>query len=287
MRGRQRFQCLSCSRQFIPPTDRTFLRAKLWIEYVWHRQTLNQLAAKHQRSIPWVQKQLDLAPANTITPNPQPIIAVADATFWSRGYGILVVRCPRLKKNLHCHELHSETAAEYLLARRSLEAQGYVIEATVIDGKRGVLEVFGDIPVQLCQFHQIAAVRRYLTSRPKLEAGKELRALSLALKVLSREIFTDLLTLWYQRWHNFLKERTYNDDGIHWQYTHRRIRSAYRSLKTNLPYLFTYLEYPKLNIPSTTNSLDGYFSNLKQLLNIHRGLTIKRRYKLIQEILSK
>lgn len=269
----------------MPPVDRKIFRLKLWKKYVWYKQTLGQLAAEHSRSIPWVRKQLDLAPAGRIESNPQPIIAIADATYFGRGYGILVVRCPRLKKNLHCHELHSETSADYLKARQALEARGYIIEAAVIDGKRGVIEVFSDVPVQLCQFHQISTVRRYLTSKPKLEAGIELRALALSLPLLTEDVFSDLLEIWHQKWHDFLKEHAYSDDGRHWQYTHRRIRSAYRSLKTNLPYLFTYLKYPELKIPNTTNSLDGYFSKLKQLLNVHRGVTAKRRYRLIQEIL--
>ena len=32
---------------------------------------------------------------------------------------------------------------------------------------------------------------------------------------------------------------------------------AYRSLKTNLPYLFTHRRYKQLGIQNTTNSLDG------------------------------
>lgn len=138
----------------------------------------------------------------------------------------------------------------------------------------------------MCQFHQIAIVKRYLTSRPKLKAGKELRAIILALPAVIEKIFAELLELWHERWAEFLKERTYSKDGKHWRYTHRRIRSAYRSLKTNLSYLFTYQKYPALHIPNTTNSLDGYFSKLKQLLNVHRGLTPKQRYRLIQEILA-
>ncbi len=63
-------------------------------------------------------------------------------------------------------------------------------------------------------------------------------------------------------------------------------QSAHRSIQTNLLYPFTYQQYPHLKIPNTTNSLDGYFSKLTQLLNTHRGLTIDRRYRLIQEILA-
>lgn len=286
MRGRQRFLCLYCNRQFIPPADRTRVRLRLWKEYVWHQQTLKQLATQYRRSIRWVQKQLDLAPTDRIQREPQRIIAVADTTYFGRGYGILVIRCPRMRRNLHFHEVVSESPTEYLKARQELESRGYVLEAAVIDGKRGVARAFEGMPVQLCQFHQMAIMRRYLTSRPKLEAGKELRALALSLTTSTEKIFGELLDLWHQKWHTFLQERTYDNDGIHWQHTHKKIRSAYRSLKTNLPYLFTWKKYPKLKIPNTTNSIDGYFSRLKQLLNSHRGLTIKRRYKMIQEILD-
>lgn len=191
-----------------------------------------------------------------------------------------------MKKNVHFHEVSSETPAEYLRARLEIERNGYTIEAAVIDGKRGVLRVFQDVPVQMCQFHQIAAVRRYLTSRPKIDAGKELRAITLAMPTLTEKVFIELLIVWHAKWQEFLKERTYAENGKRWQYTHRRIRSAYRSLNTNTPHLFTYQKYPALRIPNTTNSIDGYFSKLKQLLNTHRGLTIRRRYRLIQEILS-
>lgn len=262
------------------------LQKKLWNEYVWHRQTLLDLARAHRRSIRWVQSQLDQAPVTVGANEPQKIIAITDTTFFGRGYGILVVRCPQLKKNVHFHEVASETPEEYFKARRTLEHKGYVIEAVVVDGKRGVMRVFHDIPVQLCQFHQIAIVRRYLTCRPKLEAGKELRAITLTLPISTMQTFEQLLALWYQRWNTFLKERTYSVDERHWHYTHKRIRSAFRSIQSNLPYLFTYQKYSKLGIPNTTNSLDGYFSRLKHLLNVHRGMTVRRRYKLIREILS-
>lgn len=234
-----------------------------------------------------MQNQLKFIEPTPSSNAPQKIIAVTDTTFFGRGYGILVVRCPRLKKNLHFHEVQSETPEEYLKARTDLEAQGFTIEGAVIDGKRGVLRIFSDVPVQMCQFHQIAIVRRYLTSRPKLEAGIELRAITLALPTLTQKVLTELLNLWFDRWAEFLKERTYTEDRKHWQYTHRRIRAAYRSLKTNLPYLYTYQKYPHLKIANTTNSLDGSFSHLKDLLRLHRGLNRQRRWRIIQEILAK
>ena len=285
-RGKQSYRCRKCGRQFIRKSNKVVLRQQLWEEYVWHKQTLKQLAGKHDHSIQWVQRQLDQASLKQIAEGGQKIVAACDTTFFGRGYGVLVVRCPRLKKNVHFHEVRSETPEEYRKARADLEARGYTIEAAVIDGKRGVAQVFSDIPTQFCQFHQIAIIRRYLTGKPKLEAAKELRAITLSLTTSTEITFIKLLTLWHERWQDFLKERTVSEDGKRWQYTHRRIRSAYRSLQTNLPYLFTCQKYPALNIPNTTNSIDGFFSKLKQLLNAHRGLTTERRYRLIQEILA-
>jgi hypothetical protein len=208
-------------------------------------------------------------------------------TFWGRGYGVLVFRSWDLRQNLYWTEVQTERIIDYVEGRKILEDLGYTFEAIVLDGKRGVRDAFRDIPVQICHFHQIAAVKRYLTGKPKLEASKELWLITCTLPRTDEETFLKCLNEWHATWKIFLMERTPSPDGRRWQYTHRRIRSAYRSLKTNLPFLFTYQKYPELNIPNTTNSLDGSFTHLKDLLRLHRGLKRERRWKLIQEILAK
>ena len=80
----------------------------------------------------------------------------------------------------------------------------------------------------------------------------------------------------------FLLEKSVNERTGKSQYKHRSIRSAHRSLKHFLPYLFTYKEHPDLKIPTTTNQLDGgLFSPLKDLLKVHRGSSRELRRKLI------
>lgn len=174
----------------------------------------------------------------------------------------------------------------YEEARRYLEEAGYYIQAVIIDAKHGIKEVFSDRIVQICQYHQKQIVGRYLTTKPKIEAGQELKILIGALTEIDEELFKELLDAWQEKWGEFLKERTYKPDGKHWSYTHRRIRAAYRSLITNTPYLFSYQRYPELNIPNTNNSLEGYFSEMKKLLNNHHGLKSWRRYRLIEAILN-
>lgn len=265
------------------------MRKKILNEYIRGKQTSAELGRKYGRCRQWVLKQLGEINADDnqiINISPRPIVVAADATFFSRSYGVLIFREPNLKKNLIWKEIYSETPGQYEQLKLKLENQGFCIKAVVLDGKRGVRSVFAGIPVQMCQFHQVAIINRYLTRRPILPAGKELRAIALRLTESSEKEFSELLNAWYLKWRPFLKEKTVNPITEHWHYTHKRIRSAYRSLETNLPYLFTCQKYPELNIPNTCNSLDGSNTTLKNLLRIHRGLNRQNRYKMICQILK-
>lgn len=266
------------------------MQNKLWNEYVHGKQTAAELGRKYGKCRQWVSKQLNEINSDDnkiINISPRPIIAVTDTTFFSRSYGITIFREPNLKKNLVWKEVRSETPGQYDQLRSKLEYSGFRVKAIVLDGKRGVRQVFSDIPVQMCQFHQVAIVIRYLTRKPQLEASKELKEIVLSLTVCNENAFNKLLFDWYNKWQEFLKERTVNPWTDKWFYTHKRLRSAHRSLKTNLPYLFTYQKYPELNIPNTCNSLDGSFTTLKNLLRNHRGMSRENRYKMICQILRK
>ena len=157
----------------------------------------------------------------------------------------------------------------------------------MIDGKRGLFGLLGGIPVQMCHFHQQAIITRYLTRKPKLEASIDLKRVSSYLGKVKQKRFELLLECWHKRHEEFIKEKTYNIETAKWHYKHRRLRSAYRSLKTNLPYLFTYKNYPELKIPNTTNHLDGgLFAPMKMLMKVHRGIGIDMKKKLIIDYLE-
>lgn len=262
-------------------------RTQLLSRYVWGRQSLRQLAEREDRSIRWVQTRLDEALVVPRVLAPQPTIIVADTTFWGKNYGVCVFRSPVLKKNLWWSEVSGERVATYHYGRKILENRGWTFTGAVVDGRRGLASVFSDIPVQTCQFHQMKRVTKYLTRKPETLAGKELRAIMLTLPQSTEKTFTELLLEWYAWWGNFINEKTRIAGCSRWHYTHKNVRGAYKSLMTNLPYLFTYQKYPELTIPNTTNSLDGMFSQLKNRLAVHRGLRPNRRYKIITEILSR
>lgn len=199
----------------------------------------------------------------------------------------MVFRDSYRKENILRKFVTSERLDDYISGINQLKKKGWDILAIVCDGKRGLFKAFGKIPIQMCQFHQIAIITRYITKNPKLEAGKELKQVVKLLTITDKESFIGTLEEWHQKWNDFLKEKTFNPETKTSHFTHRRIRSAYRSLKTNLPYLFTWYDHIELNIPNTTNSIEGMFSNLKTKVRVHAGLKKQRKKKLIDELLAK
>lgn len=277
---------MSCGYKFQNKRRKEKLTNKLLEQYVWRRQTCSDLAKKYDRSAKWVQTKLDEHEVKPIVVlNQRELIVVADTTFFSRTSGLTVFREPNLKKNVWWQETVYEKAEVYYRGMEHLEEKGLKIKAVVLDGRRGIRAVFMGIPIQMCHFHQKQIIMRYLTTRPKLEASRELKAVVNTLASTNEQKFIKDLSSWYEKWCNFLKQKTTDFNTGRWFHTHKRLRAAYRSLKTNLPYLFTYQKCPELNIPNTTNSLDGFFNRLKSLLNVHRGLSPKRRMMMIVEIL--
>lgn len=257
-------------------------------QYIWQRQTYADLGRKYKLSEKWIQKKLDEnenKPVVKLNPGTE-LILIADTTFFSRSVGLTVFREPNLKKIVWWRQTIGEKAEVYRLGRECLEKNGFRIKAVVLDGRIGIRSVFNGLPVQMCHFHQKRIVNKYLTTRPKLPAGIELRDIARTIPHSNEEELSKKLNEWFSKWEQFLKQKTTDLNTGRWFHTHKRIRSAYRSLMTNLPYLYTYQKHPDLNIPNTTNSLDGYFNKLKSLLNVHRGLNPQRRYRLITEIFA-
>ena len=275
-----------CGKLFQSTRKNQRQNKKLWNDYVWGKQNLKQLSKRIGYGAKWVRRRLDESIQIKKDIIPQPTIFIPDTTFFGRTYGVCVFRAPHLKKNIWWTEVDREIMATYYYGRKILEDKGWIFTAVVVDGRRGMTTVFKDIPVQVCQFHQMKTVTKYLTRRPETQAGQELRAAMLCLPKSNEKEFAKLLAEWKKNWNKCLTDKTSILGTRRWYYTYKKIRSAYLSLERNLPFLFTYQKYPELHIPNTTNSLDGSFTHLKDKVNIHHGLRKDRRYKMIQEILG-
>lgn len=271
-----------CGRQFVGGARLD--SGQLWREYTKGKQTYEQLAARHGCSRRTIQRRLDQVEVTSgERGSPGKIVAVMDTTYFGREFGVLVIRKAHTGEILHREFVKYETNSLYAKGLNSLKEQGYEIEAIVCDGRKGLFRLFDGVPVQMCQFHQVAIITRYLTRRPKIKAAQELRELALTLARTDKQSFSAALAGWFDKWETFLNERTVNPETGESFYTHKRLRSAYRSLKANLPWLFTFSDHPNLRIPNTTNSIDGLFADLKNKLRCHNGLSKTRRMKFIDE----
>ncbi len=275
---------------------RRYKKKERWVErayddYTARRQTYDNLQETYDKDPKTLRKYFDLHAGATgeIIVEKQPINLLMDATFFTQTDGLLV--CRANSRNLYWKEIRSEKVEHYGACLDALEAAGFRFQSFIIDGRRGVrdmlLKRYSVIPIQLCQFHQIQTITQKLTKRPKLPAGKELRMITLTLTRTTQKEFTDSLDRWHEQWDVFLKERTYSAERKrHWRYTHEKLRSAYFSLRRNLPWLFTYLDHPTLKIPNTTNSCDGSFTHWKNKVKLHRGIKKNRKKKMIDYLLE-
>jgi len=254
---------------------------------VWKRQTVNDLTETYGKSEKTIRHILDRVETQPSIPvPPQKIIGIFDATHLGEEV-LLTAREPNKGINLGWAWIPSETKENYELLRKDIESRGHTFIGVVLDGRTGIPKVFDGIPVQICQFHQLQIIRRKLTLRPETEAGRELLHIGLSISKKTEVILTKEVDEWFKKYGEFVNEKSYTLGTKRWRYTHRRMRSAYNSLKKNLPFLYTYQKYPLLNIPNTTNSLDGYWSRLKNLLSAHRGKSKERIRKIATEILRK
>jgi hypothetical protein len=245
------------------------------------KQTYAQLSERFFCSTKTIQRMLDKA--HIIKCNEFSAIAVVimDTTYFGCGFGVMVFKNSLDGVVLYKQYVRYETNALYFAGISEISRRGIAIQAIVCDGRQGLFGLFGDIPIQMCQFHQVQIVLRYLTRNPKTQAAIELKKLTLKLTKQTKIEFVNDLNNWNLRWCDYLNERSKSASTGKTHYTHKRLRSAYLSLKRHLPYLFVFEDYPDLKIPNTTNALDGQFADLKNKLRNHNGLSKARKMKFI------
>ena len=219
---------------------------------------------------------------------PRSVHLVVDGTYFGErteatSWCVVVARDAKTKENLWWTFCSAETTTIYRSMRTELEQQGYTILSVTGDGFGGIKHAFSGIPYQMCQVHMKRLIIKGTTRRPKLEAGVVLLALVRHLKDTDSQTFNRYLRHYIEKYHSFLNERSLNYLTGEEQWTHEPLRSALRSLIAFEPFLFTYEQIP--NTPKTTNSLEGHFRHINEVVAIHCGLTREHKERVIQTIL--
>ena len=284
MRGRkQMYKCKDCGKQFIGGKRRN--KSQVITDYIEGKQTLRQLALRYDVSERTIRRNLtDMRFVHSISKY-KDVTVQLDTTYWGRHFGLMVIKDALRNKILWHKYVRNETIAQYIEGISWLKSQGFKIYGAVIDGMRGLAQALYPIPVQMCQFHQILIIRRYLTQEPDLEASVQLLDLVKSITRMDKESFIGAFNEWYEKYKDVLNERVH-DKRIKRNmppYMRPRLRSAYLSLRRNMPLLWTFYDHPETGLPNTNNGIEGLFSDLKGKLRVHRGISKDNRKKLLDE----
>ena len=219
---------------------------------------------------------------------------MADGTYMGHGWCLLIAVDGDSGEVLAFQWCSHESKAAYMALFSRIPAPGVLIA----DGLRGAEAACGRVwlgtGIQRCLVHVRRNTRADLTSRPKLQAGRELKKLSgmpASTKTAEQAVrWGEALNAWHERWKALIAERTFaKDDPANpkasrqqWWWTHEDLRRCYRRLEKLFREgkLFAWLE-PGLAaagpVARTTNLLEGGINSLiKRTLLEHRGLPEER-----------
>jgi hypothetical protein len=284
---KQSYRCKKCWYVWISKSrNKTKVNIeKLYESFSNHKQTYKELSEAKEISIKTVQKYLDMKVVIANKANPRKVVLLIDTTyFWS--FGLMLFKDAKDKDILNYKIVDYETNNEYRKWIEELMFEWWVIESIVSDWRRWLLWMFDWIPSQMCHFHQKQIIRRYITKKPILESNKELNEIVRWLHKTDKWTFESMIEKRHEKYKNWLNERWINSKWKRY-FIHKKTRSAYLSLKRNLKYLFTYLDYYwKIDIPNTTNWIESVFSHIKYKVNLHRWLRKDRKIKLILNLLK-
>ncbi|MDM8301087.1 IS1249 family transposase [Collinsella tanakaei] len=284
--GAQRWRCESCGASGTVSYDDSAARLGEFLAWLLSKATQADMPGRGRT---FRRLAADFWP---IWPMPEPTgevhrVLFLDGIWLARSLVVLIAYDG--ERVVSWYMAQSETSRAWEALMSPIPAPDVV----VCDGGTGfasaVRRAWPRTRVQRCLFHAFSQVRRYATSRPKLQAGRELYALSVE---FMRPDTLRQADWWVERylqrcgfWADFLEGVSYVDGRR--QFTHERLRKARPSLSrpVSAGTLFTYLD-PGLTaegpLPRTDNPIEGGVNaQLRDILRNHRGLSLMRRVKAV------
>lgn len=286
--GSQRWFCSRCSMAFSPKISNLTKQLQVFLKWLFGREVQKDMPGGGRTFRRKTAAFWDIWPLPPKVEEQSEILFV-DGIYLGRKACILI--CCDEKNVLGWYLCRYEHAGAWV-ALMSRIAEPKVV---VSDGGKGfakaLRKAWPNAEHQRCLFHVFSQVKRYTTSKPKTAAGIELYVLAKDLLHIGAkedaEKWTDRFIQWAVKYKDFLSQMTYDDYGRK-RPTHERLLKAQRSIVRLLKdeTMFTYLDESLRReiekIPSTTNRIEGSINaRLRDMLRIHRGLSIERRIKAV------
>lgn len=141
---------------------------------------------------------------------------MADGTYMGHGWCLIIDIDGQTGEVLDRRWCAHESKAAYLALFSRLPAP----DVLITDGLRGAeaacTQAWPGTRIQRCLVHVQRNTRTDLTSRPRLQAGRELKRLSdrlASVETAGQAVrWGEALNAWHERWKDFIAERTYARD---------------------------------------------------------------------------
>lgn len=284
--GRQRWRCKGCGASSCKHVDNTAKLLSSFLDWLFSKKTQSEMSGggrtfRRKTSRFW-----------RIWAMPPKIeerhrVVYLDGIYLARKLCVLIACTDEHVIGWHLCRSENSGAWGALISRIAAP------HVAVSDGGSGLAKAlkkhWPKTKMQRCVFHAFCQVKRYTTTRPRLQAGTELYGLSKALLSVTTlkeaERWAGLYFEWVDKWAEFLEEETVEDGRR--RYVHERLRKARGSLSrlVSSGSLFTYLD-PALSglgeLPATNNRIEGAVNaQIRDMLRNHRGLDVQRRAKAV------
>lgn len=290
--GAQRWKCPGCALSTTAPRRDGRRRAQLgefldWLlsgKRQWDMDGADGRAFR--KRVGWCWRLRPAIPPDGVVRH----VVMADGTYMAHGWCLLIAIDGLTGEPVAFQWCGHESTAAYAALFSRIPAP----DVLVSDGLRGIeracAQAWPRTRIQRCLVHVQRNTRADLTSRPRLQAGRELKELSDALTSVrtagQAAQWAGALNAWHGRWRDFIAERTWaKDDPANpkasrqeWWWTHGELRRCYRRLERLFREgkLFAFLDPGLLAggpVPRTSNLLEGGINSLvKRTLLEHHGL---------------
>ena len=140
-------KCYGCGKQF--SGGFRLNNATLFDEYIIGKQTYAQLSIKYGYTIKTIQRRLDSYEVTKVPVTGRGVIVLMDTTYWGGNFGVMLFKDAITKENLLKYYVKHETNSLYVQGIGELKSKGFAVIAIVCDGRKGLIQSFPDVPVQM------------------------------------------------------------------------------------------------------------------------------------------